>query len=121
MGLITIVEDYIYAAMQHASLEQLEDGTLVAWVPGLEGVIATGANRHECSEGLYRRLEDWVKVGLARGIELPLIDGIDLNSDSSRTLATYHPDRLESARSASREFFEDSEQFLKALAALRHD
>ena len=120
MDLITIVEDYVNAAMRQASLEVLEDGSLVAWVPGLEGVVATGADRHECAEGLYRRLEEWVKVGLARGIRLPVFDGIDLNSDVSRTLATYHPDRLQSARSTGREFFADTEQFKKALSEHRH-
>jgi hypothetical protein len=121
MGLITIVEDYVSAAMKRAGVEELEDGTLVAWVPGLEGIIVTGADRHECAEGLFDRLEDWVKVGLTRGIELPVIDGIDLNTERARALASYHPASLRSTESGSAGFFEDGEHFMDHLSSRSQD
>ncbi|MGH2583835.1 MAG: type II toxin-antitoxin system HicB family antitoxin [Dehalococcoidia bacterium] len=88
--LLTIVEHYVMAAMKHAGSEQLEDGTIAATVPECPGVVAFGADHHECATELYARLEDWVKVSLAAGYKLPVIEGIDLNTEASQILATYH-------------------------------
>jgi predicted RNase H-like HicB family nuclease len=116
--LTTVVEDDLTAALRRAEVEQTEDGTFVAWVSGLPGIIAGGADVHECARELYRRLEEWVMASLARGQKLPVLDGIDLNSDASRTLGTYHQGRLESARAAGRKVSEDEEQLEAAFEEL---
>jgi len=90
MQLRTVVEDYVNAALRSAVVETLDDGTLAAYVPLCKGVLAFGADVHECAVELYRRLEDWVKASLARGDTLPVIDAIDLNIEARRLLVTYH-------------------------------
>ncbi|MGI8553089.1 MAG: type II toxin-antitoxin system HicB family antitoxin [Dehalococcoidia bacterium] len=91
MQLLTIVEDYVLAALRRAIIEQLEDGTVGASIPECPGVLAFGADVHKCARELYARLEDWVRVSLERGNELPVIDGINLNTEASQILASYHP------------------------------
>jgi hypothetical protein len=90
VALLTIVEHYITAAMNRAVPERLEDGTVAATVPECPGVIAFGADNHACATELYARLEDCVKVSLAAGQVLPVIDGIDLNTEAGQILAPYH-------------------------------
>jgi len=90
MALRTIVEDFVIAAMRSAAAESFEDGSVAATVPGCPGVITYGADQHECATELYARLETWVKLSLAASYTLPVIDGIDLNSQAGQVLATYH-------------------------------
>lgn len=117
MLLLTIVEAYVNAALERAVVENLEDGTVGAYIPDCPGILAFGSDVHECAVEMYRLLEDWVKVNLARGIRLPIIGGIDLNSDQNRTLATYNPTEIEAAR---REFYEDAAQLEAAFDQRRH-
>src|SRR5437660_711403 len=74
MPILTIVEDYVMAAMRHAELEDLELGGVGAYVPECPGVLAFGDDVHECAAGLYSRLEEWVRLCLRRGQTLPVID-----------------------------------------------
>ncbi len=88
------VEAYVRAAVKHALVEKLDDGTIAASVPGAFGVIAFGVNKRECAAELQRRLEDWVYTWSAAGHTLPVIDGIDLNTEDIKALLSYceHPD-----------------------------
>jgi hypothetical protein len=67
---------------------------LILTVPDFPGTVASGAEPLECLEDLYRRLEKWVVLSLARGYPLPpmpIQSGvIDLNTDANRALAAYH-------------------------------
>jgi hypothetical protein len=92
MPLLTVVEHFVAAAMNRAVTERLEDGTVAATVPACPGIVAFGADAHECATDLYARLEEWIKVSLKTGHLLPVIDGIDLNADAGQILATYHDD-----------------------------
>jgi predicted RNase H-like HicB family nuclease len=112
MPLITIVEDYIFSAMRRAILEELDDGTIGATIPECPGVLGFGADVHSCAANLYVQLQDWVRVSLELGNALPVIDGIDLNSDTGRLLATYHRDG-EQAKGVS--YYESDEAFEAAL------
>lgn len=114
MILLTIVEDYVLAALKHAVPEELEDGTIAATVPDAPGVIAFGADRHDCARDLFGRIEDWVRVSLTYGYQLPVLDGIDLNAESSSILATYGQSRNHTEQSA---FFENEEDLFSAFAA----
>ncbi len=117
MPVITIVEAYIFAALGHALVDSLEDGTLVATIPELPGVIAYSADTHECARELYCLLEDTVRTWLANGYLVPIIDEIDLNLDKSQVLASYHsrPEVLQ----PSGEFYEDEVELDRAFEARR--
>jgi hypothetical protein len=112
MPLLTIVERYIMAAMEQAEAEALEEGGVVATVPGLVGIVASGADVHDCAVDLYTRLEDWVRVVIEQGFELPVFGGIDLNAEASALRATYH---RQPVASAGGEYFTDEDEFLAAL------
>jgi len=116
--LTTAVEDYLTAALRRADVEQVEGGMFVASVSGLPGIIAGGVDVHECARELYRRLEEWVLVSLARGQKLPVLDGIDLNSDANRVLATYDRERVASARQSGRRVLENEQELEAALDEL---
>jgi hypothetical protein len=115
---ITIVEHYAYAALQRAIFEELEDGTVSAYIPECKGVLAFGADLHECAVDLYARLEDWVRVSLIHGDCLPVIGDVDINEEANQILATYHSS-LES-ESAQGEFFEDEDQLEAAFEKRSH-
>ena len=71
--------EYIQAAMRNAKSEPLEDGTYMATVAGLQGVIAVGDTIEECRDDLIGAIEGWVALGLRLGHPIPPIDGIDIN------------------------------------------
>jgi len=76
-----ILSDYFTAAMTRALYERLEDGDYAGRIPELVGVVAFGKKQRECEEALRSVLEDWVLVGLKKGHELPVLEGIDLNKE----------------------------------------
>lgn len=117
LPVITIVEAYIFAALRHALADTFEDGTLVATIPELPGVIAYGADTHECARELYCLIEETVRTWLANGYLIPVINEIDLNSDKSQILASYHP-RPEIIRPTS-ELYEDEVELDRAFEARR--
>jgi hypothetical protein len=49
--------------------------------------VATGADEQEASEQLHGVLRDWAIVGLRLGDEIPIIGGIDLNTEETREVA----------------------------------
>ncbi len=67
--------EYVQAALRHAKYEILEDGTYMATVPGLQGVIAVGDTIEECRDDLIGAIEGWVALGLRLGHAIPPIDG----------------------------------------------
>lgn len=115
MPLSTIVDAYIRAAVKHAVIEHLEDGTVVATVPEAFGVVAFGAGQLECGADLYARLEDWVCVSRSKGFTVPPIDGIDLNSEDGQALTAYHQSV---PVEAAGEVFENEQEFITALDRL---
>jgi predicted RNase H-like HicB family nuclease len=90
MPLLTIVEDYLIAALKRATVETMEDGALVAYLPDIPGILAFGADQHECARELWLLLEEWVQTSLTTGYTLPIFDGIDLNADPAQILSSYH-------------------------------
>lgn len=112
MVVATIVQDYIHAAARHAVPERLTDGTIAATVPECPGVAAFGADLRECGDNLYARLENWVAKSLAKGQSLPIIDGIDLNSEEARALVS---GRRGGSTLAARMVFRNEQEFEAAL------
>ncbi len=70
---------YIQAAMGHAEFEKMEDGRYFGTIPPCKCLWADGDTADRCREELQSTLEDWMIVRLQRGLDLPMIDGIDIN------------------------------------------
>ena len=79
-----ILSNYIYKALSKATYEKLEDESYAGRIPVCPGVVAFGSSLRLCEEELQSTLEDWVLVGLKKGHDLPIIEGIDLNKEISR-------------------------------------
>lgn len=71
--------EYIQAALRRAKYETLEDGTYMATVDGLRGVIAIGDTIEECREDLIGVIEGWIDLRLKMGDTVPAIDGITID------------------------------------------
>jgi len=71
--------EYVQAALRHATYEILEDGTYMATVAGLQGVIAVGDTIEDCRDDLIGAIEGWVALGLRLGHAIPPIDGHGIN------------------------------------------
>ncbi len=76
-----MLTQYIRAAMRHAHYEILSDsGTIFGNIAGLQGVWAEADTLEACRDELQEVLEDWIMLSLRMGHPLPVIDGIDLNT-----------------------------------------
>jgi predicted RNase H-like HicB family nuclease len=122
MPLATIVESYVVAALDRAETHQLETGTVLLTVPDLPGIVASGADVHVAYQELYRMLEEWVLLSLARGYRLPVLStasgAVDLNTEASRTLATYHESRIASAQGPAGTIYENKDELEAAFDEL---
>jgi predicted RNase H-like HicB family nuclease len=67
--------EYIDAALKRAKYDTLENGTYMATVDGLRGVIATGETIEACREDLIEVIEEWVTIRLQKGLDIPTLDG----------------------------------------------
>lgn len=73
-----MLTDYIDAALRLARYELLEDDTIYAEIPGLDGVYANALSVEECRAELKAVLEGWIVLGLRMGHHLPAIGGVTL-------------------------------------------
>lgn len=76
--LVSMLTDYIQAAMNQAHYEILEDGTFYGEIPGLAGVLANADVLEACREELQDVLEEWLILGLRLGHSIPAVGGIQL-------------------------------------------
>ena len=67
---------YIDRALRRATYDRLEDGTFVAEVPGLQGVLACGETLESCRDELAEVVEGWVLFRVANGMDVPELDGV---------------------------------------------
>jgi predicted RNase H-like HicB family nuclease len=74
-----MLTEYLTRAMRGAHYEIMEDGRYWGEIPGLQGVWADGDTLEQCRETLREVLDDWLLIGLRRGDQIPVVDGIDLN------------------------------------------
>ena len=70
-----MISRYIERALERARYELLPDGTFSATVRGLRGVVATGATLEACRRDLVEVVEEWLLVRVARGLDVPTLDG----------------------------------------------
>jgi predicted RNase H-like HicB family nuclease len=74
-----MITRYIDRALARARYELLPDGSFAATVRGLRGVVATGATLEACRRDLAEVVEKWLLVRVARGIDVPPLDGATVN------------------------------------------
>jgi predicted RNase H-like HicB family nuclease len=65
--------EYIQAALELAENDTLEDGSYVATVEGLRGVIAIGDSIEECRRDLIEVIEGWIALRMRFGAKIPMI------------------------------------------------
>ncbi len=75
----SIVDAYAVAAKRHAWAEQMEDGCWFASIAGLDGVWGEGESAETACEDLYGSLISWIAVRRNRHLDIPPIEGHDLN------------------------------------------
>ena len=75
---ITMLTNYVQAAMRKARYEILDDGTYYGEIPGFPGVFANADTLEVCREQLQEVLEDWILLGLRLGHHLPEVEGLTL-------------------------------------------
>ncbi len=73
-----MLTSYIKAAMARATYEQMEDGSYLGRIPGLDGVWANAETVEVCQKELQEVLEEWIMIGLACHLPIPPIDGVEL-------------------------------------------
>ena len=66
---------YVEAGLRRAKYETLENGTYMATVDDLRGVIATGEAIQACRMDLIEVIEEWITIRLQRGLDIPALDG----------------------------------------------
>ena len=71
--------EYIQAAMTHAAFEQMEEGRYFGTIPPCQGVWADGDTVEATRETLREVLEDWLIVSYRHGLNIPVVDGWDIN------------------------------------------
>ena len=72
--------EYIQAALERAKYDTLEDGSYVATVPGLQGVIAVGDSFEECHKVLIEVIEEWIVARIQWEYSIPPISGHTIES-----------------------------------------
>lgn len=86
--LITMITQYIQAAMRKAKYEILEGNEgFYGEIPGFQGVWANASTLEGCREELAEVLEEWLLFHLADNTPLPKISGIDLQFKKARKRA----------------------------------
>lgn len=75
-----MLTEYIHVAMARAHYEIIEDEKAF-WgeIPGFKGVWGKADILEKCREELKEALEEWIIFRLKNNLELPVIEGIDLN------------------------------------------
>ena len=67
---------YVEQALKRADYAKLEDGTFVAEVEGLRGVLGRGSSLEACRDNLAEVVEEWVLVRVSRGLAVPPLGNV---------------------------------------------
>ncbi|MBF0476464.1 MAG: type II toxin-antitoxin system HicB family antitoxin [Deltaproteobacteria bacterium] len=71
---------YIKLATDSAQFELIEDeGEYWGEITGLQGVWAKADTLEECRADLQENLEEWIVFRLRHQMDMPILEGIDLN------------------------------------------
>ena len=75
-----MLASYIDQALELAIYEIIEDDkTYWGEIPGLQGVWGNHTTLEGCRRELREALSDWIALRLRLGLEIPVIEGINLN------------------------------------------
>jgi predicted RNase H-like HicB family nuclease len=75
-----VIGDYIAVALSRATFEKLEDGTVYAEVPELQGVWANADTEEETRAELAEVVEEWVLLRISQGLPVPNIAGVGVRA-----------------------------------------
>jgi predicted RNase H-like HicB family nuclease len=76
---LSIVDQYIAAALQQAVYEWLPDDRLFfGKIPGLQGLWASAETESACIDALRDRLTTWIEIHQEQSDPLPIMGGIEL-------------------------------------------
>jgi hypothetical protein len=89
---LSVVQDYILQSIRHHHVIKPvgTQGTVWAGIDFAPEVGVIGANQSEAVRELYAALEGWVLSRLTQGDSVPVVQGIDLNTDEGHRLAAWH-------------------------------
>jgi predicted RNase H-like HicB family nuclease len=73
-----MIRGYIASAMEQAHYEMLDDITFYGEIPECPGVFANEITLEQCRKTLEEVLEGWIILRLRENLDLPVIEGIDL-------------------------------------------
>ncbi len=74
-----MLTNYMHAALHRARYEILgEDGSFYGEIPDFSGVYANASTLEACREELAEVLEEWILFRVAKGLQLPVVDGLEL-------------------------------------------
>lgn len=75
-----MLTQYVESAMRRAAYKILPDNEgFFGEIPGFQGVWSNAETLEACRDELREVLETWILVRLHHQLELPVIDGLDLN------------------------------------------
>jgi predicted RNase H-like HicB family nuclease len=83
----TILQSFARHALHYAVFAELSPELWSGRVPDCKGAVAYGPTKQDCESELYSVLEDWALVAIQRGFHVPVIDGVDLNTEENRKYA----------------------------------
>lgn len=74
-----MLTNYLRAALHQARYEiLLDDNSYYGEIPNFDGVYANAATLEACREELAEVLEEWMLFRIAKGLTLPVVDGLEL-------------------------------------------
>ena len=73
-----MLTNYMHAALHRARYEILpDDKSFYGEIPGFDGIYANAATLKACREELAEVLEEWILFRVAKGLPLPVVDGLE--------------------------------------------
>ncbi len=74
-----MLTNYMSAAMHRARYEILPDDlSFYGEIDGFDGVYSNSATLEACREELAEVLEEWILFRVAKGLPLPIVNGLEL-------------------------------------------
>jgi len=74
-----MLKNYLDAALRNADYEIMEDGSVYGEIPKCNGVYSKSNNFESCRKELIEILEEWIFIRLKKGLDIPVIESINLN------------------------------------------
>jgi predicted RNase H-like HicB family nuclease len=76
---VGLVLAYAERAARHVRVKEVDPGVWVATVAGLEGAYGDGDSPEEAQSDLREAIIGWVAVKRRLGLQIPVLEGLDLN------------------------------------------